>query len=68
MPTTRPTVVLVHDGCSDATSWFGVIAELHRRGPTVLALANPLRGPAHDASRVGRGPAEVSPGRRDRTR
>ncbi|MFJ9776558.1 alpha/beta fold hydrolase [Kitasatospora sp. NPDC101157] len=50
MPLTRPTVVLVHDGCSDATSWFGVIAELHRRGLTVLALANPLRGLAHDAA------------------
>ncbi|MFJ9642180.1 alpha/beta fold hydrolase [Streptomyces sp. NPDC101206] len=46
----RPTVVLVHDGCSDATTWFGVIAELHRRGLTVLAAANPLRGLAHDAA------------------
>ncbi|WP_224282281.1 alpha/beta fold hydrolase [Streptomyces sp. LS1784] len=50
MPSTRPTVVLVHDGCSDATTWFGVIAELHRRGLTVLAVANPLRGLAHDAA------------------
>ncbi|WP_316520063.1 alpha/beta fold hydrolase [Kitasatospora brasiliensis] len=50
MSSSRPTVVLVHDGCSDATSWFGVIAELHRRGLTVLALANPLRGLAHDAA------------------
>ncbi|CAM5658008.1 hypothetical protein KAURM247S_00820 [Kitasatospora aureofaciens] len=32
MPPTRPTVVLVHDGCSDATSWFGVIAETARVG------------------------------------
>ncbi|MER7707840.1 alpha/beta hydrolase [Kitasatospora sp. NPDC097605] len=46
----RPTVVLVHDGCSDATSWVGVVAELHRRGLTVLAAANPLRGLAHDAA------------------
>ncbi|MFJ6379306.1 alpha/beta fold hydrolase [Kitasatospora sp. NPDC092039] len=50
MHPTRPTVVLVHDGCSDATTWFGVIAELHRRGLTVLAVANPLRGLAHDAA------------------
>lgn len=50
MPTLRPTVVLVHDGCSDASTWFGVIAELHRRGLTVLAAANPLRGLAHDAA------------------
>ncbi|MET8542973.1 alpha/beta hydrolase [Kitasatospora sp. NPDC004799] len=50
MHSTRPTVVLVHDGCSDATTWFGVVAELHRRGLTVLAVANPLRGLAHDAA------------------
>ncbi|MFF7459361.1 alpha/beta fold hydrolase [Kitasatospora sp. NPDC008115] len=49
MSSTRPTVVLVHDGCSDATSWVGVVAELQRRGLTVLAAANPLRGLAHDA-------------------
>ncbi|MER6363771.1 alpha/beta hydrolase [Kitasatospora sp. NPDC001527] len=49
MPSTRPTVVLVHDGCSDATTWVGVVAELQRRGLTVLAAANPLRGLAHDA-------------------
>ncbi|MGA5822690.1 hypothetical protein ACPC54_33115 [Kitasatospora sp. NPDC094028] len=68
MPPTRSTVVLVHDGCSDATGWIGVIAELHRCGLTGLALANPLRGPAHADARVGPGPAEASPGRRDRTR
>ncbi|MFE7194684.1 alpha/beta fold hydrolase [Kitasatospora sp. NPDC057541] len=50
MPTTRTTVVLVHDGCSDPTTWVGVVAELHRRGLTVLAAANPLRGLAHDAA------------------
>ncbi|MFG2913451.1 alpha/beta fold hydrolase [Kitasatospora sp. NPDC048298] len=50
MPSTRPTVVLVHGGCSDASTWFGVVAELHRRGLTVLAVANPLRGLAHDAA------------------
>ncbi|MFE2110382.1 alpha/beta fold hydrolase [Kitasatospora sp. NPDC059463] len=50
MPSTRPTVVLVHDGCSDATTWLGVVAELQRRGLTVLAVANPLRGLAHDAA------------------
>ncbi|MFJ9443177.1 alpha/beta fold hydrolase [Kitasatospora sp. NPDC101235] len=50
MSCTRPTVVLVHDGCSDASTWFGVVAELHWRGLTVLAVANPLRGLAHDAA------------------
>ncbi|MEU1290131.1 alpha/beta hydrolase [Kitasatospora sp. NPDC005856] len=50
MSSTRPTVVLVHDGCSDASTWFGVVAELHGRGLTVLAVANPLRGLAHDAA------------------
>ncbi|MFI2608921.1 alpha/beta fold hydrolase [Kitasatospora sp. NPDC018619] len=50
MHSTRPTVVLVHDGCSDATTWFGVIAELHSRGLTAFAAANPLRGLAHDAA------------------
>ncbi|KIQ65946.1 alpha/beta hydrolase [Kitasatospora griseola] len=50
MSATRPTVVLVHDGCSDATTWAGVVAELHRRGLNVLAAANPLRGLAHDAA------------------
>ncbi|MFH9355741.1 alpha/beta fold hydrolase [Kitasatospora sp. NPDC017646] len=49
MHPTRPTIVLVHDGCSDATTWFGVIAELHRRSLTALAVANPLRGLAHDS-------------------
>ncbi|MFF8773646.1 alpha/beta fold hydrolase [Kitasatospora sp. NPDC015120] len=50
MSSTRPTVVLVHDGCSDTTTWLGVVAELQRRGLTVLAVANPLRGLAHDAA------------------
>ncbi|MGW7448258.1 alpha/beta fold hydrolase [Kitasatospora sp. NPDC054795] len=50
MPPTRPTVVLVHDGCSDASTWFGVIAELQWRRLAVLAVANPLRGLAHDAA------------------
>ncbi|MBF9066459.1 alpha/beta fold hydrolase [Streptacidiphilus fuscans] len=45
----RPTVVLVHGEFSDATCWFGVIAELHRRDVAVVAAANPLRGLAHDA-------------------
>ncbi|MFI9782846.1 alpha/beta fold hydrolase [Kitasatospora sp. NPDC051984] len=53
MSATRPTVVLVHDGCSDAATWVGVVAELHRRGLTVFAVANPLRGLAHDAAYLG---------------
>jgi pimeloyl-ACP methyl ester carboxylesterase len=45
-----PTVLLVHDAFTDASSWAGVIAELHQAGIGVMAPANPLRGLASDAS------------------
>ncbi len=46
----RPTIVLVHGDWADASSWSGVIERLQRRGFTVVAPPNPLRGPLSDAS------------------
>lgn len=45
----RPTIVLVHGAFADSSSWNGVIAALLADGFPVLAVANPLRGVAHDA-------------------
>ena len=45
-----PTVVLVHGAFAESASWNGVIAELQRRGYTVIAVANPLRGLREDAA------------------
>ncbi|MGV9250014.1 alpha/beta fold hydrolase [Streptomyces sp. NPDC003697] len=45
----RPTVVLVHGAFADGSSWDGVIERLERRGYTVMAPANPLRGLHSDA-------------------
>jgi pimeloyl-ACP methyl ester carboxylesterase len=50
MNATTPTVVLVHGAFAESSSWNGVIAELHRRGYPVIAVANPLRGLRDDAS------------------
>jgi pimeloyl-ACP methyl ester carboxylesterase len=41
--------VLVHGDWADGSSWNGVIERLQRRGFTVLAPPNPLRGPSSDA-------------------
>ena len=46
----RPTVVLVHGAFAESASWNGVIADLQRRGYTVIAVANPLRGLQQDAA------------------
>jgi pimeloyl-ACP methyl ester carboxylesterase len=40
----KPTIVLVHGAFADASSWSGVIQRLQRKGYTVIAPANPLRG------------------------
>jgi pimeloyl-ACP methyl ester carboxylesterase len=48
----RPTIVLVHGDWADASSWSGVIERLQRRGFTVVAPPNPLRGPTSDAAYV----------------
>ncbi|MFF8971852.1 alpha/beta hydrolase [Streptomyces sp. NPDC014995] len=43
-------IVLVHGAFAGTSSWAGVISLLHAAGLTVRALANPLRGLAHDAA------------------
>ena len=49
-PTTdKPTVVLVHGAFAESSSWNGVVSRLQSEGLPVLAIANPLRGLAHDA-------------------
>ncbi|MFF3469286.1 alpha/beta fold hydrolase [Streptomyces sp. NPDC002619] len=40
----KPTIVLVHGAFADGSSWNEVIERLERRGYTVKAPANPLRG------------------------
>lgn len=46
----KPTIVLVHGAFADGSSWNGVIQRLERRGYTVMAPANPLRGLHGDAA------------------
>ena len=48
----RPTVVLVHGGFADASSWNGVVEQLQAEGVEVTAPANPLRGVSHDSAYV----------------
>ena len=45
-----PTVVLVHGAFAESASWNGVVADLHGRGYTAIAVANPLRGLRQDAA------------------
>jgi pimeloyl-ACP methyl ester carboxylesterase len=45
----RPTIVLVHGDWADGSSWTSVIKRLQRKGFTVAAPPNLLRGPATDA-------------------
>src|ERR687891_707886 len=45
----RPTIVLVHGDWADGSSWTSVIERLQRKGFTVVAPPNLLRGPATDA-------------------
>jgi pimeloyl-ACP methyl ester carboxylesterase len=52
MTNKTPTVVLVHGAFAENSSWSGVIAELAGRGIPAIAVANELRGPALDGSRV----------------
>ena len=54
-----PTVVLVHGAFGDASNWAGVIRRLHQADVPVQALANPLRGLAHDASAVANAVAAI---------
>ncbi|MBO0916403.1 alpha/beta fold hydrolase [Streptomyces laculatispora] len=50
--TTKPTIVLVHGAFADASSWNGVVERLERRGYTVIAPANPLRGLYSDSTYI----------------
>ena len=45
----RPTIVLVHGDWADGSSWTSVIERLQRKGFTVVAPPNLLRGPVTDA-------------------
>ncbi|WP_375483905.1 alpha/beta fold hydrolase [uncultured Jatrophihabitans sp.] len=47
--TPKPTIVLVHGGYADSSSWNGVITHLQRRGYPTIAGSNPLRGIPTDA-------------------
>jgi pimeloyl-ACP methyl ester carboxylesterase len=46
----KPTIVLVHGGWADASSWDKVARRLQEHGYTVIAPANPLRGGQHDSA------------------
>jgi pimeloyl-ACP methyl ester carboxylesterase len=46
------TIVLVHGAFADASSWNGVIERLQRRGHTVVAPPNPLRGLEADSAYI----------------
>jgi pimeloyl-ACP methyl ester carboxylesterase len=48
----KPTIVFVHGTFADASGFNASIADLQKRGYTVLAPANPLRGVASDAEYV----------------
>jgi pimeloyl-ACP methyl ester carboxylesterase len=48
----KPTIVLVHGAFADGSSWNGVIERLERRGYTVMAPANPLRGLYSDSTYI----------------
>ncbi|MFJ5680191.1 alpha/beta fold hydrolase [Streptomyces sp. NPDC093097] len=50
--TAKPTIVLVHGAFADASSWNGVVERLERRGYTVVAPANPLRGLYNDSAYI----------------
>jgi pimeloyl-ACP methyl ester carboxylesterase len=45
----RPTILLVHGDWADGSSWTSIIERLQKKGFTVVAPPNLLRGPATDA-------------------
>jgi pimeloyl-ACP methyl ester carboxylesterase len=47
---TKPAIVIEHGAFTDASGWADVIGRLERKGYTVIAPANPLRGLAADAA------------------
>src|SRR3712207_6906734 len=48
----QPTVVLVHGGFADASSWNDVVERLQAEGVQVTAPANPLRGISIDSAYI----------------
>src|SRR5499427_1821813 len=48
----KPVIVLVHGAWADASGWSSVISRLQRRGFTVYAPPNPLRGLPQDSAYV----------------
>jgi len=46
----KPTIVLVHGGWADASSWNAITQRLQDDGYTVIAPANPLRGVQTDSA------------------
>jgi hypothetical protein len=52
--TSRPSIVLVHDGVAEATGWQHVIRLLRRGGYTVTAVQNPLTSLADDIATAPR--------------
>src|SRR5207245_3993835 len=46
----KPVIVLEHGAWADASSWSSVIRRLQRRGFTVYAPPNPLRGLPPDST------------------
>jgi pimeloyl-ACP methyl ester carboxylesterase len=52
MSSTKPTVALVHGAFAESASWNGVIERLHAAQLEVVAIANPLRDLAGDATYV----------------
>ena len=50
MSPSQPVIVLVHGAWADASSWNSIISELQRRGFTVYAPPNPLRGLPQDSA------------------
>ncbi|SIN75143.1 alpha/beta fold hydrolase [Agromyces cerinus] len=51
-PQPKPTIVLVHGAFADSSGWNEVTERLQKRGYTVLAVSNPLRGLTTDADYV----------------
>ena len=51
-PPPKPTIVLVHGAFADASGWSGVVERLQRRGYTVVAPPNPLRGVSEDSGYI----------------
>ncbi|MBD1916467.1 MULTISPECIES: alpha/beta hydrolase [Cyanophyceae] len=48
----KPTIVLVHGAFAESSSWNGVLTQLHEKGYSTVAVANPLRGVKSDADYV----------------